>query len=241
MFIQTARCAVFFYFIFLSYTKGFFMTQQEKYVIYDILMRLVDNDQVLTPLERRDMMRQVFYQVCKINIDDFLGASRGQRALRPARGNAARNDAYVGQNGEITVDTENKTLRVHDGETPGGVTIARTADIPDIAGADYVIEWQTPTAENNYTWYRKYKSGWVEMGGHSTSQTVTFPVEMADTSYEIQLTGSCSSNNNNVTVHGWRDPTTTGFTTQGNVLNNKSETSGSNASAKRWYVCGMSA
>lgn len=31
---------------------------------------------------------------------------------------------------------------------------------------DYVIETQAPTAENNYTWYRKYKSGWVEQGGH---------------------------------------------------------------------------
>lgn len=34
-------------------------------------------------------------------------------------------------------------------------------------GADAVIEYQMPTAENNYTWYRKYKSGWVEQGGDS--------------------------------------------------------------------------
>lgn len=106
---------------------------------------------------------------------------------------------------------------------------------------DIVVESQLPTAENGYTWYRKYKSGWVEQGGLSTSQTVTLPVEMADTSYGIQLTGSCSSANNNITVHGWRDLTTTGFTTQGNVVNNASQSAGSNTSSKRWYVCGMSA
>lgn len=30
---------------------------------------------------------------------------------------------------------------------------------------DYVVDSQLPTAENNYTWYRKYKSNWIEMGG----------------------------------------------------------------------------
>ena len=216
------------------------MTQQEKYVIYDILMRLVDNDQVLTPLERRDMMRQVFYQVCKINIDDFLGASRGQRALRPARGNAARNDAYVGQNGEITVDTENKTLRVHDGETPGGVTIARTADIPDIAGADYVIEWQTPTAENNYTWYRKYKSGWVEMGGQSSATaqniayTVSLPIEMLNANYTATVTGTVTGNGY---VPRVANRSTTSFEIRCDVFKSDANP----AAVKIWYACGISA
>ncbi|MBO7643232.1 MAG: hypothetical protein J6S74_03840 [Alphaproteobacteria bacterium] len=60
---------------------------------------------------------------------------------------------------------------------------------------DYVIESQMPNAANNYTWYRKYKSGWVEQGGrhipatssdidHATNQ-ITLPVEMADTNYAI--------------------------------------------------------
>ncbi len=106
---------------------------------------------------------------------------------------------------------------------------------------DFVIESQLPTADNGYTWYRKYKSGWVEQGGRSTSQTVTLPVEMADTSYVIQLTSTCSSVNNNVVVLGYRDLTTTGFTVQGNVVNNKSESAASNNSTKHWCVCGMSA
>ena len=53
-----------------------------------------------------------------------------------------------------------------------------------------VIEFQAPTAQNNYTWYRKYADGWVEQGGikswtgvASKTVTVTLPVEMSDTNY----------------------------------------------------------
>lgn len=39
-------------------------------------------------------------------------------------------------------------------------------DLPSLTipqdAVDYVIAMQRPTADNGYTWYRKYKSGWVE-------------------------------------------------------------------------------
>lgn len=58
-----------------------------------------------------------------------------------------------------------------------------------MATADYVVEWQTPTSTNNYTWYRKYKSGWVEQGGkinnNSSTTTVNLPITMADTNYTL--------------------------------------------------------
>lgn len=48
---------------------------------------------------------------------------------------------------------------------------------------DVVVEWQTPTAANNYTWYRKYASGWVEQGGTipigSATATLTYPIPLA--------------------------------------------------------------
>lgn len=52
-------------------------------------------------------------------------------------------------------------------------------------GGDYVVSWQAPTAENGYTWYRLYKSGWVEQGGMllnagTGAHTITIPVEMAN-------------------------------------------------------------
>ena len=42
------------------------------------------------------------------------------------RGTGAQNDAFTGALGEITVDTTNKTIRVHDGVTAGGNTIVNT-------------------------------------------------------------------------------------------------------------------
>ena len=64
------------------------------------------------------------------------------------------------------------------------------------ANIDYVIDFQIPTATNNYTWYRKYKSGWVEQGclacylpaqGASTEARVpfTFPIVMSSSAYDV--------------------------------------------------------
>ena len=54
---------------------------------------------------------------------------------------------------------------------------------------DYVVEVQRPTEENGYTWYRKYKSGWVEQGGIFTGQTnrptITLPVTMSNEHYTV--------------------------------------------------------
>lgn len=56
---------------------------------------------------------------------------------------------------------------------------------------DFVVAAQAPTAENNYTWYRKYKSGWVEQGGYAANTpncaVINLPVEMADTNYDIHI------------------------------------------------------
>ena len=43
------------------------------------------------------------------------------------RGSEAQNDAFTGALGEITVDTTNDTLRVHDGSTAGGFTLVNTS------------------------------------------------------------------------------------------------------------------
>jgi hypothetical protein len=43
------------------------------------------------------------------------------------RGTAVQNNAFTGVTGEITVDTTNKTIRVHDGTTIGGSNVATVA------------------------------------------------------------------------------------------------------------------
>ena len=57
---------------------------------------------------------------------------------------------------------------------------------------DYVVESQLPTAENNYTWYRKYKSGWIEQGGNinftQEVATITLPVPVLNTHYTVLRT-----------------------------------------------------
>jgi hypothetical protein len=90
------------------------------------------------------------------------------------RGTTAQNDAFTGASGEITYDTESQGLRVHDGTKQGGYLV------------DTVVEYQKPTAENNYTWYRLYASGWVEQGGLTGGdvQTITLPVPFVDNNYE---------------------------------------------------------
>jgi hypothetical protein len=56
-----------------------------------------------------------------------------------------------------------------------------------------VIEFQKPTATNNYTWYRKYADGWVEQGGIDEgytqggggSRTISLLIPMQDNFYNI--------------------------------------------------------
>lgn len=132
--------------------------------------------------------------------------------VKRRRGTTAENDAFTGAEGEITVDTEKHELRVHDGMTQGGHIIPtnETLDFANKAldnlsqegearftnkantdlsntpsNIDYVVEKQEPTAGNGYTWYRKYKSGWVEQGGIKEvgPTIITFPVAMANTDY----------------------------------------------------------
>lgn len=125
------------------------------------------------------------------------------RRIQFRRGSAIDHETFTGAQGEITVDTTNNTLRVHDGFTPGGTSIARADQIPDMTSIDYVEQWQNPTEENNYTWYRKYKSGWVEQGGiesvtgyaATTTSNITLPITMLDTNYVALATINHSGEN----------------------------------------------
>lgn len=88
------------------------------------------------------------------------------------------------------------------------------------ANYDYVIESQMPAAENGYTWYRKYKSGWVEQGGTLPAQatvTATLPIEMSDNNYQVLLTGGLfASTTSDIRVKYVQTRTTTSFTASAN-------------------------
>lgn len=86
-----------------------------------------------------------------------------------------------------------------------------------------VIEFQAPTAENNYTWYRKYADGWVEQGGIITAPSDAayvnnLPITMIDTNYIVMITrdvGTDYSTNINGRWQEVYNKTTTSFTTWG--------------------------
>ncbi|MCL2331745.1 MAG: hypothetical protein FWC61_04375 [Proteobacteria bacterium] len=51
------------------------------------------------------------------------------RQIQIRRGTTAEHASFTGAIGEITMDTDAKTLRVHDGATPGGTRLARMSDV----------------------------------------------------------------------------------------------------------------
>lgn len=83
------------------------------------------------------------------------------RQIQIRRGTTLENDNFTGAIGEITMDTDAKTLRVHDGETVGGVPLAKESEIldketilrvimPDYTNAEDVITF--PYVAQSYGW-----------------------------------------------------------------------------------------
>lgn len=158
------------------------------------------------------------------------------------RGTADQHLDFTGKIGEITMDTTNNTLRVHDGETVGGTVLAKQATLD---AADYVIETQTPSASNNYTWFRKYKSGWVEQGGivsignlannNAGSGNVSLAIAMADSDYSVITTPTAPDAYNRL-YSNFGSRSTSGFSVA--VRNIGGDTK---SISVLWRVCGQSA
>ena len=91
------------------------------------------------------------------------------------------------------VQVERPMVQLFNGATDEALATC-TEVLADVAGLkqttdgmiDYVIESQEPTEANGYTWYRLYKSGWVEQGGSvpvsgnkaQLTGTVELPIQM---------------------------------------------------------------
>ena len=108
-----------------------------------------------------------------------------------------------------------------------------TEDINELK-AHEVIAFQAPTAQNNYTWYRKYADGWVEQGGITTADEYTpviLPIPMQDTNYVLlgQCEGLVVGNYNFVVMA----KTATSFTADASY--------GGGTKRASWQVSGMAA
>ncbi len=115
------------------------------------------------------------------------------RAIQLRRGSRVEHKTFIGRDGEITVDTTNKSLVVHDGDIAGGYELAR-ADLSNtdvnvalsnlrvemnamrvelenkiVEPADYVVDYY-PRESDMASWdgvsgFRKYNSGYIEQWG----------------------------------------------------------------------------
>ncbi len=93
---------------------------------------------------------------------------------------------------KTTTQTQSQTITNH-------TTNLDTLNTRTNGMIDYVVESQAPTSSNNYTWYRKYKSGWVEQGGHSVGslngeKVINLPITMSNKRYHFSATMSLSDN-----------------------------------------------
>lgn len=84
------------------------------------------------------------------------------------------------------------------------------------AGIDYVVQSKFPT-DSDPTWYRLYRSGWVEQGGvyilpnnTATNVQITFPITMGGTNYCVTLGCGETDNNTSAFLH-YNTRSTTGM------------------------------
>ncbi len=113
------------------------MNNLEKQIIYSVLVRLIESGETLTRLERRDLLNQLCMVNSRMTLDEILSVSENNRKLQIKRGTTNENDNFTGAIGEITMDTDVKTLRVHDGETVGGIALARADAEFDMSQISY--------------------------------------------------------------------------------------------------------
>ncbi|MBP9999065.1 MAG: hypothetical protein KBT14_00005, partial [Proteobacteria bacterium] len=140
-----------------------------------------------------------------------------------------------------TVGSHTTSIGNLDTTVSGHTTSITGLDTRTTGMIDYVVESQAPTAENNYTWYRKYKSGWVEQGGvQSGSQTANVGYETNLGTINLPVTMS----NSNYYANG----TNINFFILGNVVKTKTtlklefvpyETTRT-LTKVFWYICGIS-
>lgn len=109
-------------------------------------------------------------------------------------------------------------------------------NVNTVSGADVVIEYQLPTAENNYTWYRLYKSGWIEQGGVASvtdyGGSVTLPIEMSDTNYTAIAQANKNARQDGANSNCFAIPVSATQITVGSGYSDSQPTS--------WIVFGMS-
>ena len=173
----------------------------------------------------------------KVNYDKQRQANwevRGYSAIDMSRYNAAEKRLY------FYMGNFRKTAL----ENSAGINMEilnNKVDIDQLQNYVILSEFQAPTAENNYTWYKKYTNGWVEQGGlfdalsnnSGTENTVYLPIRMADTNYTA-VPGLHSVTNDTGIYLFVKTKSTDSVIFMSNLA-------AVDLSGQNWMVCGMAA
>ena len=170
------------------------LTPADKTLVVNALLRLIGPD-VLTPLEKRDILHEITAKLTSFNIADIVSETNNRRRLLLK--NIESDQGYTGLPRELVFDPATKTIKIFGPTSADDTTIGAAPDIDIealLAGMDYVTLSASGLSGTNYIngWYRKYKSGWVEQGFRSTANRVniTFPVAMKNTSYHMLVSST---------------------------------------------------
>jgi len=134
-----------------------------------------------------------------------LGAFYMARQVQLRRGTTAQNDKFTGAPGEVTVDTDRNTLRVHDGVTPGGTKLAREdavqkfpTSIPESDAPNSILSTVAIKKERNG--YVKFGNGliiqWGEINPTTSKTQITFDIPFSANCTPIITHGTNTTDSN---------------------------------------------
>ncbi len=151
---------------------------------------------------------------------------------------SAIHDEIVDIDAKIATLGDISTLRTDVSTNSENIT---AVNVRTMGMTDYVIESQTPTSQNNYTWYRKYKSGWVEQGGkynalpNNSQKTVPLPIAIQNRNVGFAQI-SCTQ-----TGFNSQDTLSAQISTDGLSIELYQKNAGSAAMSICWGACGICA
>jgi hypothetical protein len=122
-------------------------------------------------------------------------------AVQFRRGTTAQHATFTGANGEVTVDTDKKTVVVHDGSTAGGVALAKesalSAYVQTSAIGSTVQGYDADTAKldntQTFTAPQTFSAGASDASGSfrklpQNAQTSSYTIVAGDTGKHISIT-----------------------------------------------------
>lgn len=119
------------------------------------------------------------------------------KAIKSWSGTKAQYDALPTKDADtlynITDDSDAQTYEAYTKSETDALVNAKQDKITGVSGVgDYVVEWKAPTSADP-SWYRKYKSGWIEQGGKfqgaatNVEYTVTLSKPYDSTEYYVSV------------------------------------------------------